>query len=451
MKLIKHEKTFTGSGIKFKASTLRPHYARCKLEALKSMAARRGVKHDKFSRAKQSLIDALKAADEEPFDFLGLPAEVRDMIYTELLIDDSLVNLGFDRLPVKSEKTLRSRKDFSILDACKQLKAEGEHILAESLHLTVVFQVIARKDCITEEIWFANKKRGKGYIASFSSMLDGRSDASLDQAREAKKMIIVIVVRSEGYTGATINDWHLKLSTDFRSFISLLMDNNVIKRLHIVLDFHNLGGDEKADAIVRPLFHLYNINRVSVTARGIANTTVEQLKASIKDSTPKHNMLQHCHLLFQDAQAFSGVASDNLRRVANMLIDLSYHLQVDNRTTYFDGPRFWLDEGNDKGVVHFARIRAKMQMILVVISLPGQKAKLEALETFWRREALPGRPYQVISAMERFIENRQASEAFHKRPYFKVEADAALAAATKKEEEKEQNEQQESSSCHASC
>ncbi|KAK3077067.1 hypothetical protein LTS18_011304, partial [Coniosporium uncinatum] len=145
MKLIEHVETFAGSGMRFKASFSRPDYARCTLDALKSMAGRRGVEYDKSSRTKQPIIDALKAGDKKSFDFLELPAEMRNMIYEELLVDDGLVYLGFDRLPVESEKTLRSRKNFSILLACKQIYDEAKGIGAQALPLTVVFQVIARK------------------------------------------------------------------------------------------------------------------------------------------------------------------------------------------------------------------------------------------------------------------------------------------------------------------
>jgi len=412
------------------------------------MAGRRGVEYDKSSRTKQPIIDALKAGDKKSFDFLGLPAEMRNMIYEELLVDDGLVNLGFDRLPVKSEKTLRSRKNFSILLACKQVYDEAKGIGAQALPLTVVFQVIARKGIVKDDIWFANKKRRYTYAPSFSCMLDGRSSLTLDQARTAEAMTIAIVVRREDDVATATHDWHLKLSSDLRSFVSLLMDNNVIKRLHVVVDFHDLGGDDKADVLVRPLFRLYDIDRVSVTARGVADATVEQLKASIRDTTPKHNMLQHCYVLNDDAYAFDSAAGEDMRLAAEKVIRLSHQLKVNNpHTSYYNHSQFWLDEGNEKAAAQFADLRVQMEEILVKTSIPKQLAKRDAVKALWRRENLPNYPWQVISAIESFIKARQATLVFYELPYFEAEAAADLVAAIAADEGERQHKARH---CHAS-
>jgi len=307
----------------YSRTSVRPVYRRCNLGGLREIAKRRGIQLQSHLKI-PGLIKLLRDRDgQETFDFMGLPAEIRNMVYQMVLVYPQPGSVNLEDLPLL--RPMRSGGGKAILRTCRQIYQEAAGVIIAEIPVTCAFQ-LRKKSGDSDDQYGSFVGRLRHDSQSFDA-LHSRLDRSQREVRRAEKIHLIIKVDDAlgQKTGRPSgNKWHAPIVSMLRNFAAVMMDDHNVQTINLIIDLENsmLSGRQKREVLL-PLMRLYGILRVIVKAKGVSAALRTSLSQSIRAGGRKQNLLMHSFRLDQEVQALTkvlGPAQKFLRAKAQRLL-----------------------------------------------------------------------------------------------------------------------------------
>jgi len=269
-------------------SSFRPTYGLCGTEDLKALAKCRGIAMPEQSTRIQ-YIEALKNRDDtETFEFMELPAEIRNMIYERIIVNPATEEIHLHRLPLSAPPKVK--RDLSILRVCRQIYQEASGVMIATHGLICAFQMDLTNHGRVRSggCFLAGLAHGGHRLNSLSEVI---TQASSMLGKAVKINLIISLACPLPTIRGKYNSQSLHMFAPIVSmlqcFISIIMDTSSLQTLNLFIDLEHCQRKWADMAhIMSPLMHLYRIPTVRVESRGVPEAGIDCLKTQHHGSTP---------------------------------------------------------------------------------------------------------------------------------------------------------------------
>lgn len=306
MQWLCHESSYTLAELNRRDPGVTHLYDFASTQELRKYVRDRGLP-DPYPRGltlKYFYIRVLEQADEaKSFRFLELPAEMRNLIYAELLT--------FGRCP--SCPRIHEACQTGILQSCKQVYKESRNILYGDNLIRCSFRFSGEGEDPADFFSWMHTKEMHSQADSMDLIFLGMSQIP-DWFRRVQHLRIDLA-----FCGGAVAVAGFKFQACLLNLASFLMDDHSLKMLevHIIdssgevedydgLDDYGENVGDKLNAVIYPLRRLRGIERVEIYGvnKDLALRTATDMR---RISAPGFNTLLHFNNLREEAKAFSKV------------------------------------------------------------------------------------------------------------------------------------------------
>lgn len=299
-----HESSYAeGKGFHLHHYNTAMMYDKSSATELRKFVGDRGL-HDPYPQGvtlKYLYLRTLEQADMSPtFKFLGLPLEMRNGVYRELL------TLKDYRCRCKHCSKLRSPCYTAILRTSKEVYNEAKHVLYGENTIDCTFAVCTDGDEIHQRYTQIHNKEADGYDTRISDVFWGM-EAIPGWFRRIHSLRIDLSAHGVGLMGSA--RWFLQGCT--LNLASFLLDGHSLKKLEIKFTDHLHLHEESnlVEAVLYPFRRLSGLNHVSITGDVHADLSQSLTADMQRAPEPTLNTMPCQYYLRSEAMAFLEMTS----------------------------------------------------------------------------------------------------------------------------------------------